>query len=494
MNQYVQVEDIARTEISLLAAEPRSQNPDGSSNQIHGFSNELVPDVPPLKSNSMKDHTGRTKLIKRGRKKKDSALKKCAKRLAESAIGNYSHSPMETECLSQKQEHDVSNNFGSLKNGIKRKKKKMHLGIHANKVTLENGPASPINLATPNETFRIETSAFPEVEKNRFPDKSCKNGRASKKTDFGIDANKVNPENVLANSVSLGAPDVGRKSFGTEILALPEVKKVCQFPENSRTKIRGRKKAHFGNDANNTNFEDIPTHPISLGSPKNGTEVSAFQQVENFSQFPEKSCNNGESRRDQRVLAFCRKFKKQKLDLVDKKLPEEPSFKQNQHDDCAIPDLTTAPSAISTSTDQKRGHEKQEKSSSDCIITSEYDKITQEKHDGVQANQSQLSENPQCSTDAKNLDSVAKKVRSEKHERFDYVFQCAFCLSQEESEVDQLRPFIYFNLFLILIVSSSPISNQKIPAVACFNATFIFILNTDIGFWKNGSLFQWEAD
>lgn len=497
----MQVEDIARTEIALLGAapneEPMNQNPNGSSNQSGGIPDELVPDVLPPEGNSMKDHTGRTKLTKRGGKKKKTALKKCAKRLGESAIGNYSHSATETKCSSQKQEHDVSNSFGSLKNGTRRSKKKMQFGIDANKATLENVPVDPINLATPNENLGAETSAFPEVEKvSQFPEKSRKNGGASKKTHSGIDSNKATP-NVLADPVSLEAPDGGCKNFGTETLALPEVEKVCQFPENNRTKGRGRKKAHFGNDANKTTLEDIPAHPISLrtpndGSEKFGTEVSTFQEVEKVSPFPEKSLKNGGACRDQRMVQCRRKSKKQKMDSGDDKLREKPSFNQNQHNNCAIPGLATAPSAIATSTDQKRGLEKQEKISSVCIITSEYDNITLEKHVGAQANRSQLSENLQCSADAKNLDSMAKSVCSEKHERLDNEFHCAFCLSSEESEVDQRRLFIYFHLLLILIVCISPVYTQILSAMNCFKR--YFYLETDTGFWKNGPLFQREAD
>lgn len=442
----LQVEDIAGTETALIAAAPNEelgkQNPNGSYNQSGGILDELVPDVPPPEGNSKKDHTRRAKLTKKGRKKKDIALAKCSKRLGKSAAGNYSHPATETECSSQKQEHDVINSFGSLKNGTKRSKKKIHYGTESTDAiteTLESVPAVPINLATPNENFKSKAPAFPLGEKiNQFPEKRRKNDRASKTMHFGIDANKATPENVLTDSVSLRALDGGRKNFGTETLALPE---------NSCTKGGGRKKLHFGNNANKRILEDIPAHPISLGTPNNGPEnfgvgLSAFQEVEKVCQFPEKNRKNGGVRRDQRVVQCRRKSKKQKLDSVDYDLQENSSFNQNQHNDCAILGLTTTPSAIATSTDQKRDHEKQEKNSSVCVITSEYDNITLEKSDDAQANRSQLSEKPPCSTDAK--DSMTKKDCSDKHERFDNEFHCAFCRSSEESEASG-RMVHYFN-------------------------------------------------
>ncbi|XP_023002972.1 protein BREAST CANCER SUSCEPTIBILITY 1 homolog [Cucurbita maxima] len=449
----LQVEDIDRTEIALLAAapneEPRVQNLNGSSNHSGGIPDELVvPDVSLLEDNSTKDHTGSAKLSKRGRKRKETALRKCAKRLGESAIDNYSHSGMETECLLQKQEHHVSNSSDNLKNVTKRSKRKTHRGFDANKMTLENVPDDPINLATPNENFGTGTSGFPEVEKvSQFPEKSHKNGRACKKTHFSRDAKQATPENAIADPVSLGAPDDEHENFGTEMLALPEVEKVCQLPENSRMKGRGRKKAHFGNDGNMTILEDVPAHPIGLGTPNDGsrnfgTEVSAFQEIEKVSQFPEKNNKNGGAGKDQRLVQYRRKSKKQKLYSGDDKLREKQSFNQNQQDGCAIPDLTTTPE-IATSTDNKREHEKQDKSSSVCIITSEYDNVTQEKH-VAQENRSELSEIFPCCTDTKNLDPMAKKVGSGKHERLDNEFYCAFCLSSEESEASG-RMVHYFN-------------------------------------------------
>ena len=494
----MQVEDIARTEIALLAAapneEPRVQNLNGSSNHSGGIPDELVvPDVSLLEDNSTKDHTGSAKLSKRGRKRKETALRKCAKRLGESAIDNYSHSGMETECLLQKQEHHVSNSSDNLKNVIKRSKRKMHRGFDANKMTLENVPDDPINLATPNENFGTETSGFPEVEKvSQFPEKGRKNGRACKKTHFGRDAKQATPENAIANPVSLGAPDDEHENFGTELLALPEVEKVCQLPENSRMKGRGKKKARFGNDANMTILEDVPAHPIGLGTPNDsswnlGTEVSAFQEIEKVSQFPEKNNKNGGAGKDQRLVQYRRKSKKQKLYSGDDKLREKQSSNQNQHDGCAIRDLTTTP-GIATSTDQKREHEKQDKSSSVCIITCEYDNVTQEKH-VAQENRSEFSEIFPCCTDAKNLDPTAKKVGSEKHERLDNEFHCAFCLSSEESEVDQLRLFIYFHLFLIIIFFVFTCLMPKFfPLCIALNVSFILKLYRLLEEWSTISM------
>ncbi|XP_023543621.1 protein BREAST CANCER SUSCEPTIBILITY 1 homolog isoform X1 [Cucurbita pepo subsp. pepo] len=449
-----QVEDIAGTETSLLAAAPdeelRKQNPNGSYNRISDILDILVPNVPPLEGNSVKDHTARANFTRKGRKKKEIALKKCSKRLAEAATGKYSQSATETECSSQKPQHDVINSFGSLKNSTKRSNKKMHFDTDANKAIFESVPAVPINLATPNENFKTKTPAFPEVEKvNQFPEKSRKNDRASKKTLFGIDAIKATPENVPADPVSLGAPDGGHKNFGTEILALPKDEKVYELPESSCKKGRSRKKAHFGKNANKTILEDIPAHPISLGTPNDGpenfqSEVSAFQEVEKASQFPEKSSKNGGAHGDQRVVQCRMKSKKQKLDSVDDKLQENPYFNQDQHDNSANPVLITAPPAIATPTDQKSAHEKQEKIFSVCVITSEYDNITQGKYVGAQENEGQLSEKLGCSDDAENLDSMTKKGCSEKRERFDDEFQCAFCRSSEESEASG-RMGHYFN-------------------------------------------------
>ncbi|XP_038881125.1 protein BREAST CANCER SUSCEPTIBILITY 1 homolog [Benincasa hispida] len=450
----LQDEDISGTETDLLAAVPNEelgkQNPNGNNNQRGGIWDELVPDVLPPEGNSMKDHSRCAKLTKRGRKKKGIALKKCSKRLAESATGNCSNPATGTECFSQKQENDVINSFGSLKIGTKRSKKKIHFGTAANRTTLESVPAVPINLPTPNENFKTETRTFPEGEKvNQIQEKRRNNDRASKTMHFGIDANKATPDNTLTDLVSLGAPDGGQKNFGTETLALPEGEKACQLPENSCTKTRGRKKAHFGNNANKRILEDIPAHPISLGTPNNGpenfgTELLAFQEVEKVSQFPEKNRKNGGVRREQGMVQCCRKSKKQKLDSVDDDLQENPSFNQNQHDDCATPGLTTTPSVIATSTDQKREHKKQEKNSSVCAITSEHGNITQEKYDGAQANRSQISEKLQCRTDAKKLDSMTKKDCSKKHGGFNNEFHCAFCRSSEESEASG-RMVHYFN-------------------------------------------------
>ncbi|KAA0052505.1 protein BREAST CANCER SUSCEPTIBILITY 1-like protein [Cucumis melo var. makuwa] len=452
----LQVVDVAGTETALLASvpneEPGNQNPNGIYNKSRGIQDGLVPDVPPPEGNSMKDHTMRAKLTKRGGKKNDVALMKCSKKLAESATGNYSHPATETECSSKKQEHDVIIRFGSLKNGSKRSKKKIHYGTESTdaiKATLESVPAAPINLATPNENFTTKTPAFQEEEKeNQFLEKRLKNDRASKTMHFGIDASRATPKNVLTDRVSIGVPDGGRENFETETLVLPEGEKACQLPKNNCTKGRGRKKAHFCNNANKRILEDISAHPISLGTPNNGPEnfvieLSAFQEVEKVSQFPEKNSQNGGDRRDQRVVQCRRKSKKQKLDSVDNNLRENPSINQNQHDDCAIPGLTTTLSAIATSTDLKREHKKQEKVSSVCVKTSEYGNITQEKYDGAQANRSQLSEKL-WSTNGKNLDSMTKNDCSEKHERLDDEFHCAFCRSSEESEGSG-RMVHYFN-------------------------------------------------
>ncbi|XP_022146677.1 protein BREAST CANCER SUSCEPTIBILITY 1 homolog isoform X2 [Momordica charantia] len=449
----LQDEDIAGTEIKLLAAAPNeetsNQNPNGSCNQSGGILDVVVSDVPPLENNGTKSQHGSTKLTKRGRKKNETALKKCAKKSVESAVGNHSHLAKETKCLSQKEEHGVSDSFGSLKSGNK-SKKKMNFGIDANKGTLQNVPADPINLGTPNgdlENFGTEISAFPEVEKVRqFTGKSRKSGRANKKAHFGSDVNKASPENVLADPISLGTPNGGRENFGTEASTFPEVEKVSQSQGKSRKNGKASKKVHFGIEANKAVVENVPADPISLGTPNNGlekfgTEISAFTDVEKINQFPEKSPKNGGACRAQRVVDCCRKSKKQKLDSVDDKLLEKPSLNQNQPVDSAIPCL---PTAVATSTGNKRAHEKQEKSSTVCLNSSDYDNIIQEKQVDAQANCGQLSENLQYSTDEKNLDSTAKRVCSQKHDRLDNKFHCAFCLSSKESEVSG-RMVHYFN-------------------------------------------------
>lgn len=453
--------------------EPGKQNPNGSYNQSGGILDELVPDVPPPEGNSVKNHTMRAKLTKRGRKKKDVALKKCSKILAESAIGNYSRPATETECLSEKQEHDVIISLGSLKSGSKRTKKKIHFGTESTdaiKATFESVPATPINLATPNENFTTKAPMFQEGEKeNQFLEKRRKNDRASKTAHFGIDTSRATPKNILTDRVSLGVPDEGRKNFETETLVFPKGEKACELPENNCTKGRGRKKAQFCNNANKRILEDISAHPISLGTPNNGPEnfgieLSAFLEVENVSQFPEKNSKNGGDRREQRVVQCRRKIKKQKMDSVDNILQKNPSINQNQHDNCAIPGLTTTLSAIATSTGLKREHKKQ----------IEYNNITQEKYDGAQANRSQLSEKLQ-STNGKNLDSITKNDCSEKHERLDDEFQCAFCRSSEESEVVHLYLPIRLLLSCLLVIFDLSIPNVLCMWVA-LNATFILKL------------------
>jgi BRCA1-associated RING domain protein 1 len=233
--------------------------------------------------------------------------------------------------------------------------------------------------------------------------------KRSKKTCFGTSATKATPKNVHAVSV------------GTETLNHGEGSMVTKTPASL-----GKKEGH----------EDFTLE------------------------------NSGKRRKKIDCLV---RSEKRKLDSVKDNMHEEISKIDNNKNEHTIPELAPLPiprpddkkasnfrqkprklGKETNSCDREQRSKKKMKVSSDHILKDDLVNDIQEGHAYVPAKETQLNEKIQCNPDVKAQDdsSVVQKLPSQinkiilrKCETVSNKFQCAFCLSSEESEVSILPRF-----------------------------------------------------
>lgn len=227
-----------------------------------------------------------------------------------------------------------------------------------------------------------------------------------------------------------------------------------------------RKKTFFGTSAIKATPKNV--HAVSVGTEtlKHGKESMATETPASLGKKEGSDENSTlkNARKGRKKIDCLIRSEKRKLESVKENMLEEISKIENHKNEHKIPEL--AP--VSKSGDRELRSRKKMKASADGMLKGDLVNDSQKGHTYVSAKETQMSEKILCNPDVKVQDdsSVVQKLPSRinelvlrKCETVSKKFQCAFCLSSEESEVSctpsnffwphecPFCPHIYFNLF-----------------------------------------------
>ena len=219
-----------------------------------------------------------------------------------------------------------------------------------------------------------------------------------------------------------------------------------------------RKKTCFGTSAIKATPKNV--HAVSVGTEtlKHGKESMATETPASLGKKEGSDENSTlkNARKGRKKIDCLIRSEKQRLDSVKDNMLEEISKIENHKNEHKIREL--AP--VSKSGDRELRSRKKMKTSADGILKDDLVNDSQKGHTYVSAKETQMSEKTLCNPDVKVQDdsSVVQKLPSRinevvlrKCETVSKKFQCAFCLSSEESEVS-CTPSIFFGHMIALFV------------------------------------------
>ncbi|KAM4112341.1 hypothetical protein ACJW30_05G133100 [Castanea mollissima] len=213
-----------------------------------------------------------------------------------------------------------------------------------------------------------------------------------------------------------------------------------------------RKKTCFGTSAIKATPKNV--HAVSVGTEtlKHGKESMATETPASLGKKEGSDENSTlkNARKGRKKIDCLIRSEKRKLDSVKDNMLEEISKIENHKNEHKIPEL--AP--VSKSGDRELRSRKKMKASADGILKDDLVDDSQKGHTFVSAKETQMSEKILCNPDVKVQDdsSVVQKLPSRinevvlrKCETVSKKFQCAFCLSSEESEQASGEQVHYYN-------------------------------------------------
>ena len=282
----------------------------------------------------------------------------------------------------------------------------------------------------------------------------------TKSSNYQNESNKSNKGRKIGKASEMARKKPAKRHTDSDFEIYVDLNKASEnyIQEPTHETRKRRKKTCFGTSAIKATPKNV--HAVSVGTEtlKHGKESMATETPASLGKKEGSDENSTlkNARKGRKKIDCLIRSEKQKLDSVKDNMLEEISKIENHKNEHKIPEL--AP--VSKSGDRELRSRKKMKTSADGILKDDLVNDSQKGHTYVSAKETQMSEKTLCNPDVKVQDdsSVVQKLPSRinevvlrKCETVSKKFQCAFCLSSEESEVS-CTPSIFFGHMIALFV------------------------------------------